>query len=159
MKTIHQFLKSLALSILLIGASDLRAANVLLMWAANTELDLAGYKAFYGLTSHNYGTEIAIGKQTDLLITGLNVGSTYYFAMKAFDTLGLESDFSQEVFVTITANPPPSGQVISLGAPVDRQLRLTRRNGNTSKLLPLTVNQNDCVTFNGVKVPGGLNCP
>jgi hypothetical protein len=137
-----------------------QAANVLLMWAANTEPDLASYKAFYGLTPRNYGTEVQVGKtQTNLIISGLNIGSTYYFALKAVDTLGLESDFSQEVFVTITANPPPSGQVISLGAPFDRQLKLTRRVGNSSKQLPLTVNKDDCVTFNGVKVPGGLNCP
>jgi len=83
------------------------AANVNLSWSADTEPDLASYKAYYGTSSRNYSTSINVGKVTSYTLTGLNAG-TYYFAVTASDTSGNESGFSNEAILTIPSTPPPS---------------------------------------------------
>jgi len=80
------------------------AADVTLSWDPNSESDLAGYKLYYGTVAGTYGPPITLGLQTTYTITNLSPG-TYFFALKAFNTLGLESGFSNEVSTTIS--PPP----------------------------------------------------
>jgi hypothetical protein len=81
------------------------AADVTLTWDPNGESNLAGYKLYYGNASGVYGTPITLGIQTTYTITSLPPG-TYFFALKALNTLGLESGFSNEVSTTIS--PPPT---------------------------------------------------
>ena len=81
------------------------AADLTLSWDPNSESDLAGYKLYYGTASGIYGTPITLGIETTYTITGLPPG-TYFFALKAFNTQGLESGFSNEVSTTIS--PPPT---------------------------------------------------
>jgi predicted phage tail protein len=99
----------LALTIISCSTSVL-AADVNLSWLPNAESDLAGYKVYYGAASHNYGSPVVIGLQATYTVTGLSNG-TYYFAVKAYDTSGNESGFSNEVSKTIsgvTDTTPPS---------------------------------------------------
>ncbi len=91
--------------ILLAGSASALAADVTLAWDANTETDLAGYKIYYGTAPGVYGAPITIGVQTTYTITGLAPG-TYYFAVTAYNTSGLESGFSNEVSTTISGTPP-----------------------------------------------------
>jgi len=86
-----------------LGATAL-ASDVTLAWDANTETNLAGYKLYYGTASGVYGAPIVIGTQTTYTVTGLAPG-TYYFAVTAYNTEGLESGFSNEVSTTIGASP------------------------------------------------------
>ena len=81
---------------------SLFAADVTLQWDPNSESDLAGYKIYFGTASGVYGTPITIGTQTSVTVTGLAPG-TYFFAVTAFTTAGLESGFSNEVSKTIPA--------------------------------------------------------
>jgi len=67
------------------------------IWNANTEADLAGYRVFYGTSSRNYPSSISVGKVTSGTISGLTIGTTYYFAVKAVDTSGNLSGYSAEV--------------------------------------------------------------
>lgn len=83
------------------------AANVTLAWDPNTESDLAGYKLYYGTASGVYGTVISVGNQTTYTVTGLPAG-TYYFAVTAYNTEGLESGFSNEVSATVSGTPSTS---------------------------------------------------
>ena len=66
-------------------------------WNANTESDLAGYRVYYGTSSRNYPNSISLGKVTSGTVSGLTVGTTYYFAVKAVDTSGNLSGYSAEV--------------------------------------------------------------
>jgi hypothetical protein len=81
------------------------AADVTLSWNANTEPDLAGYKIYYGASSGSYTASITIGTQTTYTITGLASG-TYYFVVTAFNSAGLESGYSNEVWTTVSSTTP-----------------------------------------------------
>ena len=69
-------------------------------WNANTESDLAGYRVYYGTSSRNYPNSISVGKVTSATISGLTIGTRYYFALKAVDTSGNLSGYSAEVTKT-----------------------------------------------------------
>ena len=71
--------------------------SISLAWDPNTESDLAGYKVYYGTASRSYGSSVNVGNVTSYQLTGLTSGQTYYIALTAYDTLGYESGFSNEV--------------------------------------------------------------
>ena len=76
--------------------------------------DLAGYKVYYGTSSHTYSQNIDVGNVTTYTLNNLTEGYTYYFAVTAYDTLRNESDYSNEVSKTITSSQditPPSGSI------------------------------------------------
>lgn len=107
------------------------AETVSLAWDPNSESNLAGYKLYYslgvsggpydGVGAYQGDSPITINL-SDLeevnvpfyTLTGLGYG-TYYFVLTAFDSDGLESYYSEEVFKTfmeiVTADPPqaPTG--------------------------------------------------
>ncbi len=78
-------------------------SSATLTWNANTEGDLAGYKVYRGTSSGTYGAPIATlqGNITSYVATGLEIGTTYYFAVTAYDTAGNESLYSNEVSKSI----------------------------------------------------------
>src|SRR5947208_13308994 len=70
------------------------AGDVNLAWDAST--GAAGYKVHFGTASRVYGTPVDVGASTTYTVTGLAAG-TYYFAVTAYDSSGVQSDFSNEV--------------------------------------------------------------
>jgi len=75
------------------------SAQVTLQWDPNEGEGerVAGYRVYYGTESGNYENFIDVGHRTECKISGLEEGKTYFFAAKAYDAAGLESDFSNEV--------------------------------------------------------------
>ena len=78
-------------------------SSVTLTWNANQESDLAGFKLYRGTTSGGYGAPIATlpGNVTTYIATGLQVGTTYFFIITAYDLSGNESPRSNEVSKSI----------------------------------------------------------
>jgi hypothetical protein len=82
-----------------------------------------GYTVYYGTSSGSYGFQVNIGKDmTTYAVTGLTEGLLYYFAITAYDTMGNESEFSNEVDKIAGAGggapppvPPPGGAAVSGG--------------------------------------------
>ena len=85
------------------------AFSATLVWDANSEPDLAGYKVYSGTSSRQYSSVLDVGDVTQHQLTNLTQGTTYYFALTAYNSAGLESDFSAEISYTpAPANTPPT---------------------------------------------------
>jgi len=121
------------------------AVDVTLGWDANSETDLAGYKIYYGAGqggpyngagSTDGASPIIvplsiltnpIGPQ--FTVHGLPADGTHYFVVTAYDTEGLESGYSNEVFTQPSPTPPPPTQN---SAPVLSSLEVNGLNGSST---------------------------
>jgi hypothetical protein len=88
---------SLFLLVLALCAPAARAIEVTLAWDTNPEPDLARYKVYVGTQSLQYGVILDVGLQTQKVIPSLEPGRTYYFAVSATLSNGIESELSAEV--------------------------------------------------------------
>jgi hypothetical protein len=61
--------------------------------------NLAGYKVMYGSSPGQYSQALSVpvATVTSVAIEALEAGRTWYFTVKAVNTSGVESDFSNEV--------------------------------------------------------------
>jgi hypothetical protein len=114
---------TLALSSLFVFATSTLYAQSL-AWDANHEADLAGYKVFIGTQAGTYGAPINVGNVTTY--RPLNVDWTHrvYFAVKAYNTSGMDSPFSTEAVwtpasvTTVTSITGSVASPIRVGTPV-----------------------------------------
>lgn len=95
-------------------------SSVFLAWNPLPSAELAGYNLYYGSISGRYLQRRSVDKESQTLtIRALPVGQTHYFAVRAVSTTGEESDYSQEVAVTVgnpaTSTSPLSGALIEGG--------------------------------------------
>ena len=96
----------LAVHLGLAAAANAQGYNsVTLAWDANSESDIAGYIVYWGTGSRNYDRSFNVGNTTQYTINGLQDLKTYYFAVRAVNTDGLQSSYSEEVFKAIPSNP------------------------------------------------------
>src|SRR6266513_2384011 len=76
-----------------------------LAWDSVTDPNLSGYRLYFGTAPGAYlqalGQGTSVGNVTTYTVMGLASGTRYYFAVTAFDTLGIESNYSNEVFKDI----------------------------------------------------------
>jgi hypothetical protein len=95
-----------------VSVTELFAAEVTLEWDKNPEADIAGYKIHYGLESGDYTTNLDVRNYTTCVVDGLEAGHTYYFAATAYNTAGVESNYSDEINHTVEATyEPPAANV------------------------------------------------
>ncbi len=91
----------LAICCLFLGASAFHpsvkaeAASVTLGWDAAA--GVSGYKLYRGTASGSYTTSVNVGNQTSYTLSDLASGTTYYFAVTAYDSSQEESGYSNEV--------------------------------------------------------------
>ncbi len=107
-------------SILALIATPAHSADVTLAWDPNSEPDLAGYRVYYkeafsgppynGTGATEGDSPIDVGNVTEFTLSGLTDGVTYFFVVTAYDTEGLESDYSNEVN-TVAGNMSPNGAI------------------------------------------------
>lgn len=92
-------------AIVLLALTDI----VSLTWSPNTEPDVAGYKIYYGSSSRSYHTVLNVDNVTEYTFPAFERSGQYFFAVTAYDTLGNESDFSDEVttYINGTADDNP----------------------------------------------------
>jgi hypothetical protein len=75
-------------------------ATVLVGWNPSKSA-VAGYEFCYGRYSGDYDYVVDVGKTTSCSISGLKKGSTYYFAVKAYNSAGVKSALSKELKYTV----------------------------------------------------------
>jgi len=112
-----KFLASVSLLVAAIALSAVTAfaGTGVLVWTANTETDLAGYKVYQSTVSGVYGTPIAtLGKVMTYTATlpQLTTSQVYYWTITAYDLAGNESPKSAQVSKLIPAfDFPPTAPV------------------------------------------------
>jgi fibronectin type 3 domain-containing protein len=90
-----------------------------LSWDPQGKADVIGYKIYYGTKSHSYNQVLTVGNTTSATIPGLTENTKYFFAATAFDSIGNESDFSNETTVTVSAtniSVAPTMSAVTLSA-------------------------------------------
>ena len=104
------------------------AATVTLAWDASPSA-VAGYLLYYGSASGSYSTDVDVGNTTQAALSGLDEGTTYYFAATAYNVNEQESAFSNEVRYTIPVADaiPPTAVITSPsdGSSVPRKSTVT----------------------------------
>jgi hypothetical protein len=81
------------------------ASNIKLAWDANTEPDVSGYRVYYRTEPGAYTGFVNAGNKTTVTLASLPAG-TYFAAVTALGSGGIESAFSDEVTFTITPAAP-----------------------------------------------------
>jgi len=104
-----------------ISAFTAQAAQASLSWAAPTThtdgtpvTGLAGYKLHIGSASRIYDQKVDVGKATSYTLSDLTDGGTYYFAVTAYNSSGVESAYSNEANKTFA--PLPATHLITATA-------------------------------------------
>ena len=72
-------------------------AQVTLEWEASSDPDVAGYNIYQGTYSRDYDESMDAGNWTSATIADLEDNETYYFAVTAYNSVGDESGYSNEV--------------------------------------------------------------
>jgi hypothetical protein len=87
-----------------IGTPPSTAQTVSLAWDSVPETPIRGYKVYVGTQSQQYTQTFDAGLETTFPVTPLDAGATYYFAVSAIGSTGLESELSDEI--AFTTAPP-----------------------------------------------------
>lgn len=82
-------------------------ASISLSWL-DPDPTVAGYNIYYGTESGVYTNVVDVGNTTNATIDGLSVGSTFYFAVTAYNSNEIESADSPQVFTVSLPYPPPN---------------------------------------------------
>lgn len=141
---------AIATAVLLSSAAGLFAAtsaSVTLGWNANPESNIQRYELQYGSVPGNRPNTVDAGTNLSAAVSGLNPGSTYYFAVVARNTNGQASPPSTEITYTVpgTLNTAPVASANSLVIDEDSQAAVT---------LSATDSEADALTYSIVASPG-----
>lgn len=99
-----------------------------LRWTRNREINLAGYKIYFGTTPGQYTESLDVGNVDRFLMKDLKDGTTYYIALKAYNLAGIESVASSEV--SATAHTPVVTSIEPNHGPTVGETRVTIRGSN-----------------------------
>lgn len=122
-----------------------QAASVTLKWDINSEPDLAGYKLYYKTDSKSVmfnGKGAAQGDSPIVIkgnigvitVSGLDANCSYYFAVTAYNTAGIESSYSN--IVSVSELVPPLISNFAMPPTID---------SHTIPVTALTATDNDAV--------------
>ncbi len=118
----YSFLSAVVFGLLVSSShvSGQTSQSVPLAWDPSPSPNIVSYAVYYGTASRNYPYTTNVGNRLTATVSGLQPGQTYFFAVTARDSIGMESLPSGEISyqVPIATNPPP---VVALTSPVDGQ--------------------------------------
>jgi hypothetical protein len=109
------------------------ATSVTLAWTPSPSTNIAGYIIYYGVTNGVYTQMVNVGNVTNATISGLTAGTTYYFAGEAYNSIGLQSAFSNQASYAVPATL--TGLQISAASAGQFMLTVTGPVGQTNEIL------------------------
>jgi Bacterial Ig domain len=134
--------------------TSLAAPSITLAWDPSPDPSVIGYKVYWGVATRNYTNSLSAGSATTLTISNLAIGPTYYFAATAFDTNGIESDYSVEASgAVVLPNQQPTLNVIS---PVTINEGAGTQTVNLSGITSGATNENQTLTVTATSSNTGL---
>ena len=71
-------------------------ASATLAWQPSSDPTVMGYQLYYGTASRTYTGTVNVGPATTATVSNLTNGTTYYFAVTAYNSSGVQSPFSNE---------------------------------------------------------------
>ena len=77
------------------------AQTITLAWDPDTAPDIAGYRLYSGIASGVYTKVTEVGNATTTAVSNLVAGTTYFFAVTAYNAAGLESAPSNQISYTV----------------------------------------------------------
>jgi len=92
------------------------AADLTLAWDPSSDGITTGYMLFYGTAPQSYTQQVDVRYATSYTLNNLSDGTTYYFAVRAYDAIGDMSNLSNEVYATTLAGVPPVLTALTLTA-------------------------------------------
>jgi hypothetical protein len=107
------------------AAAVVPSSAVTLRWDANPEADIAGYKVHVGTESGVHPLVIDAGGATAAVLPPVSLGTTYFLAVSAYNSAGVEGPKSEELEVTAAVPAPPGSLTLDLSAPGEMRLRWT----------------------------------
>ena len=119
------FFFTLATATLGIGTKMAQAAQASLSWSSPTTYSdgtpltsLKGYKIYTGTAAGSYAPGVDVGNANSYTATGLSDGTTYYFAVTAYDSTGNSSGYSNQVSYTTpsTTSTTPQSSIYTVTA-------------------------------------------
>jgi hypothetical protein len=130
------------------------APSITLAWDPSPDSSVVGYKVYWGVATRNYTNSLSAGGATTLTISNLVVGPTYYFAATAYDTNGIESDYSVEASgAVVLPNQQPTLNAIS---PVTINEGAGTQTVNLSGITSGATNENQTLTVTATSSNPGL---
>ena len=112
--------------------------SVTLAWNAVNSPGVTGYKLYYGVASHSYTNALTVTNGTQITVTGLKTGTTYFFSVTMLNSSLGESLFSSEIrypdLPAITITAPTNGATYDSSASLTVSASVTP-NGHTINLV------------------------
>ncbi len=102
------FATALALPVGFIQAAPVPLASTLTLsfaWNPVPETNIQGYRLYVGTTTNQYSRFYDTGNSVSFAVGELVSGQTYYFAVKAVSSSGIEGERSAELIVPVTSKP------------------------------------------------------
>src|SRR5262245_24484518 len=121
MRTLNRLAIPIAALFLLV-AGTAHAGTINIAWDPVSDPDLSGYRVYYGSASRTYAQSVDVGNVTSTTISGLADCTTWFLAVKAYNSSGTESTtYSNEVsgwarptVATVTPSAAEQGRALAL---------------------------------------------
>jgi concanavalin A-like lectin/glucanase superfamily protein/fibronectin type III domain protein len=129
---------TLLLNLITLIVTSIQAAEVHLAWdVPETDADPStlatpvGYKVYYGPSRRSYDFVLDVGNVASIVLNGLEDGHPYYITVAAYDSTGVESEFSNEVMMLAGGAPTvPEGLVAAYSFDEGSGATVTDASGN-----------------------------
>ncbi|HEV2692472.1 MAG TPA: fibronectin type III domain-containing protein [Verrucomicrobiae bacterium] len=95
--------------------------GAILSWDPTADTGVAGYQVFLGKAAGNYSLSWNIAPTSSLVVTGLTSGTTYYFAVREFDSAWNVAPLPADIHLLIPypPTPAPTNPVVVVSPPTN----------------------------------------